>query len=141
VDRCDASKTAIAGKCLVGSVPCLIQFKFENDYSWMREKVVSYKVTVTVTPPSRETLGAGRRRRAKACLKAVDEDLKSANKRLDSVTEQRTCIESELDALQKQLDQKKESWQVVVTEEKWLEGRVTLRKNQKKLLSNRLTSG
>jgi hypothetical protein len=139
VERCDASKTAITGKFLVGSVPCLIQFKFENDYSWMREKVVSYKVTVT--PPSRETLGAGRRRRAKACLKAVDEDLRSANKRLDSATEQRTCIESELDALQKQLDQKKESWQVVVTEEKWLEGRVTLRKNQKKLLSNRLTSG
>ena len=105
----------------------------------MREKIVSYKVTVT--PPSRETLGAGRRRRAKACLNAVEEDLKSASKRLSSAGEQRRTTEEEIEALEKELESKKKSLQVVVTEEKWLKERVSLRKQQKKLLNARLIDG
>jgi chromosome segregation ATPase len=124
---------------LVGSVPCLIRFKFENDYSWFREKVVSYKVTVT--PPSRETLAAGRRRRAKACLKAVEEDLKSATKRLGSAGEQRQSMEQQIDILENELEQKKKSLQVFTTEEKWLNERCNLRKDQKKLLNERMIEG
>jgi chromosome segregation ATPase len=123
----------------VGSVPCLINFYYENEYSWFREKVVSYKVTVT--PPSKESLTAGRRRRAKACLKAVDEDLKSAQKRLASASDQRATIEEELEALQKRLEEKQKSLQVIKTEEKWLKERVGLRKEQHGLLQVRLADG
>lgn len=84
---------------------------------------------------------AGRRRRAKACLKAVDEDLKSAEKRLSSATDQRAVLETEIETLQKQLEEKQKSLQVVKTEEKWLESRVSLRNEQQKLLSSRLADG
>lgn len=124
---------------MVGSVPCLIQFSFENDYSWYREKVVSYRVTVT--PPSLDTLKAGRRRRAKACLKAVAEDVKSANKRYSSATEQKVAIEKELDALYAQIEQKKKALAVVKKEEAWLKERVALREAQTKALQQRLDEG
>jgi septal ring factor EnvC (AmiA/AmiB activator) len=105
----------------------------------MREKLVSYKVTVT--PPSRVALAAGRRRRAKACHKAVEEDLKSAEKRLSSASTQRVSMQAELEALEKQLEEKKKSLHVIVTEEKWLVDRVGLRNEQKYLLTERLTDG
>lgn len=139
VDRVEASINPITGKFLVGTVPCLIQFQFQNDYSWFREKVVSYKVTVT--PPSKETLGAGRRRRAKACLKAVEDDLVSAQKRFTSATDQVTTLTDEIEKLQMQLDKAKKSLQVVQTEEKWLKERLELRSQQQELLNERLTYG
>lgn len=124
---------------MVGSVPCLIQFSFENDYSWYREKVISYRVTVT--PPSLDTLRAGRRRRAKACLKAVAEDVKSANKRYTSATEQKVAMEKELEALYQQIEQKKKALAVVKKEEVWLKDRVALREVQTKALVLRLEEG
>jgi hypothetical protein len=137
--RSQANTAPITGKFLVGSVPCLLRFKFENDYSWFREKVVSYKVTVT--PPSRDTLSAGRRRRAKACLSAVGGDLKSAQKRLNGASLQKAEVETELEALEKRLVQKKKALAVVVSEEKWLKERVSLRKEQQKLLNERFIEG
>lgn len=139
MERVDASRTAITGKFLVGSVPCLIQFSFENEYSWYREKIVSYKVTVT--PPSLSTLKAGRRRRAKACLKAVAEDAKSANKRYTSATEQKVSIEKELEALYQQIESKKKALAVVKKEETWLKDRVAVREAQTKALVQRLEVG
>jgi septal ring factor EnvC (AmiA/AmiB activator) len=137
--RCDASEVPMLGKFLVGTVPCLLQFRFDNEYSWMREKVISYKVTVA--PPSQDVLMAGRRRRAKACVKAVDEDLKSADDRLAKAQDQRADLEEELEELKKQMKQKQKSLKVVETEEKWLVERVGLRKEQQDLLQQRLTQG
>mmetsp|Transcript_98273 Transcript_98273/g.283588 ORF Transcript_98273/g.283588 Transcript_98273/m.283588 type:complete len:273 (+) Transcript_98273:114-932(+) len=137
--RIDASQTPLTGKFLVGNVPCLIQFKFENDYSYFREKVVSYKVTVT--PPSLDTLQAGRRRRAKACLKAVEEDVQSAKKRYASATQQKVSLQKELEEIQKQLEQKQKALNVVVKEEKWLKERVELRQEQTQALAERLEHG
>lgn len=130
---------AITGKFLVGSVPCLVRFQFENDFSWVREKVISYKITVT--PPSAETLGAGRRRRAKACLKAVLDDLKSAVKRQAAAKDQRTVLETELEQLLHELEQKKKSLQAVKEEEKWCDERVALRTEEETLLLERLQKG
>lgn len=126
-------------KFLVGTVPCLVVFKFDNEFSWMREKVISYKVTVT--PPSRDSLAAGRRRRAKACMKAVEEDLKSADQRLEAATQQKTSLASDIEKLAKELEEKKKSLQVATKEESWLKDRVALRQDQKKLLTDRLTRG
>lgn len=127
------------GKFLVGTVPCLLQFKFDNEYSWMREKVITYKVTIT--PPSKETLMAGRRRRAEACKRAVEEDLKSADDRLGKAQDQKADLQKELNELKKQLEQKQKSLKVIETEEMWLQERVTLRKDQQNLLQDRLENG
>jgi hypothetical protein len=138
--RVDASKEGpITGKFLVGTVPCWIRFKFDNDYSWLREKIVSYKITVT--PPSLETLYAGRRRRAKSCLKAVGDDLKSADKRRKAANDQITLLESELEELRVELAQKSKSLQAASDESKWCMDRVKLRTDQKNLLDDRIENG
>lgn len=110
-----------------------------NDYSWYREKIVSYKVTVT--PPARETLTAGRRRRAQSCLKAVNEDMISADKRYISTTQQKEVLEKEVEELEKLLEQKKRSVAAAEREEAWLKERVSLRKIQKQGLEERLSKG
>jgi septal ring factor EnvC (AmiA/AmiB activator) len=126
-------------KFLVGTVPCLINFAFDNEFSWMREKVVTYKITVT--PPTLESMVDGRRRRAKACTKAVDDDLKSAEQRLEAATQQKVTLASDIEKLQKELEDKKRSLQVAAKEESWLKDRVLLRQEQRKLLAYRLTKG
>ena len=138
--RVDASKDGpITGKFLVGSVPCWIRFKFDNDYSWVREKIISYKVTVS--PPSLDTLFSGRRRRAKACLKAVGDDLEAAEKRRRGANDQITMLESELEELKIEIAQKAKSLQAAKDESKWCTDRVNLRTEQKSLLDDRLVNG
>lgn len=138
--RVDASRDGpITGKFLVGSVPCWIRFKFDNEHSWVREKVISYKVTVT--PPSLETLYAGRRRRAKACLKAVTDDLKSVDKRRRAANDQQTLLETELEELRLELEQKSKTLQAARDESKWCTERVALRTEQTNLLETRLNNG
>lgn len=123
----------------MGTVPCLLQFDFGNDYSWIREKLVSYKITVT--PPSRDSLAAGRRRRAQACLKAVEDDLKTASSRLEAATQQKIFLQDEVAKLMKELEEKKKAWQVSEKEEVWLKERRALRVEQQKLLKHRLQNG
>lgn len=134
-----ADESPLTQKFLVGTVPCLIQFDFGNDYSWMREKVVSYKITVT--PPSRESLAAGRRRRATACLKAVEDDLSTASSRLEAASLQKTNLQQEVAKVMKELEEKKKAWQVAEKEEAWLKERKALRLEQQKLLKQRLDNG
>jgi hypothetical protein len=105
----------------------------------MREKVVSYKVTVT--PPSLQTLAAGRRRRAKACLKAVMEDYQTNQTRCQAASDQRTMLESELEQLKLEIVQKEKSLKRVVEEERFCKARVGLRQEQVKLLQGRLENG
>ena len=137
--RIHASDSPLTQKFLVGTVPCLLQFDFGNEFSWMRDKLVSYKITVT--PPSRESLAAGRRRRAQACLKAVEDDLTTASSRLDAATQQKISMQEEVAKLMKELEEKKKAWQVSEKEEAWLKERKALRLEQQKLLKHRLTNG
>ena len=99
------TESPLTQKFLVGTVPCLLQFAFSNDYSCMREKVISYKITVT--PPSVDSLSAGRRRRAMSCLKAVEEDATTAAQRLSAATKQKLSLEAEVTKLTKELAEKK----------------------------------
>mmetsp|Transcript_31750 Transcript_31750/g.46832 ORF Transcript_31750/g.46832 Transcript_31750/m.46832 type:complete len:272 (+) Transcript_31750:236-1051(+) len=138
-ERIEAHVAAVKGKFLVGSVPCRLKFTFDNEYSWMREKQVSYRLSIT--PPSAEVLLAGRRRRAKACRKATEEDLKSARQRLESASSQKTNIESEIAKLEKLIIEQKKSLEVVAKEESWLKTRVDLRVKQQELLDRRLQNG
>jgi len=105
----------------------------------MREKLISYRLSIT--PPSAEVLLAGRRRRAKACRKATEEDLQSAQQRLEAASSQKISIESEIAKLEKVLIEKKKSLEVVAKEESWLKTRVNLRVNLQELLDQRLKHG
>lgn len=137
--RQDAHLQAVTGRFLVGSVPCALIFSFDNDYSWFREKKVSYKIKVT--PPSIKNIIEGRRTRANAALDVVLDDKKSAESRLEDVSTQHTTLVEEIALLQKQLDDKKKSRGTVEKEENWLKERVQLRDVQQSLLSRRLEEG
>ena len=137
--RVEVVDSPVTQKFLVGTVPCLVNFSFDNEFSWFREKLVSYKITVT--PPSKESLAAGRRRRAKACLKAVDEDYKAAANRLEATSKQRGALQTEIQRLRQTLQEQEKSLHVAETEEKWLLERVALRKQQDALLRKRLIHG
>lgn len=117
----------------------MLVFSLDNEYSWVREKLVSYRITVT--PPSPEVLMSGRRRRAKACQVSVAQDMQSAQQRLKATLQQKDVLEQEVAKLQEQLEEKKKSLNVAEREEKWLVTRVGLRKQQQELLHKRLTEG
>ena len=117
----------------------MLVFSMDNEYSWVREKIVSYRITVT--PPSPEVLMSGRRRRAKACQVSVAQDLQSAQQRLKATVQQKEVLEQEVAKLQQLLEEKKKSLNVAEREEKWLVTRVSLRKQQYELLNKRLTEG
>ena len=70
----------VTGKFLVGSVPCALIFTFSNEYSWFREKQVTYRNVVT--PPKIDNVIKGRRLRAKMALEVVvadENELKERN--------------------------------------------------------------
>lgn len=137
--RLSASESPLTQKFLVGAVPCIIQFLFSNEFSWFREKQLSYKITVT--PPSSESLTAGRRRRATACLGAIRDDLGTAMARLVAAQEHKIKLQEEVATLIVLLDEKKKAWKVAEKEEEWLVVRTELRKQQERLLVERLEHG
>ncbi len=137
--RADAHVQPITGRFLVGSVPCALLFTFDNEYSWFREKKISY--TVKITPPSIESISEGRKARAKSALSAVSNDKMSAESRLERVHTEHVALVNVIKSLEKELEEKKKSMGVVMKEETWLKERVELRNVQESLLTKRLTDG
>lgn len=82
-----------------GSVPCTLNFKFENNFSWITE--VSYKIRVI--QPSAEILLSGRRSRAASGLKALDNDIVQTNKRLNEAYSQRNVLKNEIESVLQQI--------------------------------------
>lgn len=117
----------------------MIHLGWDNTYSWMREKIITYKVTVR--PPTKESLTAGRRRRATACLKAVQDDWKQAANKLKVATENKLSLQAKVAELTRQLAEQKEAWQLAEKEEAWLLERRGLREEQERLLKQRLDEG
>jgi predicted nuclease with TOPRIM domain len=74
-------------------------------------------------------------------MHAVEEDMKSAEQRLEAATQQKTSLAKDIEKLAKELEEKKKSLQGCQKEETWLKERVALRKDQQKLLHQRLTEG
>jgi hypothetical protein len=137
--RQDAHVESITGRFLVGSVPCAIIFNFDNEYSWFREKKITYRIKIT--PPSFENIYNGRRIRAKAALAIVSKDKESAEARLENVSNKHSSLISDIERLEIELQEKKKSVGVVQKEEHWLKERVQLRDAQEDLLTRRLTEG
>lgn len=137
--RVDSHLEPVTGKFLVGSVPCALIFSFDNEYSWFREKKVSYKITVT--PPKTENIVKGRRLRAKKALEVVTKDKGEMEERYETASSKRTELEREIKKLEAEVEEKRKSLDVVSTEEKWLEKKRVVRAEQMKLLNQRLKKG
>lgn len=137
--RVDSHLEAVTGKFLVGSVPCALVFSFDNEYSWFREKKVSYRITVT--PPKVEHVVTGRRLRAKKALEAIRKNHAELDERYESAAQKRSELEDAILHLEKELAEKKKSMDVVVKEEQWLEKKLAIRDEQIELLSQRLQNG
>ena len=105
----------------------------------MREKLVSYKITVT--PPSKESLLESRRSRATTCLKVVQADMKKETPRLEAVQKQKTELDAQVKSLEKQLEEKKKELEAAKKEETTLKERKALRVEQEKRLNERLKNG
>ena len=97
-----------------GSVPCTLNFKFENKFSWITE--VTYKIRVI--PPSTELLFAGRRRRAAASMDALDNDIGETNMILNEVYSQGNILQNEVDDLTQQVQYMETNLQQT-REEEW----------------------
>lgn len=139
LDVVDAHVKPLTGKFLVGTVPCVLVFTFDNTSSWITGKKITYKVTVT--PPSKENIMIGRMRRAKAALNAVEDDKKSASNRLSNAIKEKQTLMSTIARLEKELNQKKKSLDAVEKEEDFLNSRIELRTTQSKMLNDRINNG
>lgn len=137
--RVDSHVNPVTGKFLVGSVPCALVFSFDNEYSWFREKRVTYRITVT--PPREENVVTGRRLRAKKALEVVTKERDELEDRYRVATDKRAGLEDEVFKLEKELAEKKKALDVVATEEAWLEKRRGVRDEQIRLLTQRLDKG
>ena len=98
-----------------GSVPCTLNFKFENKFSWITE--VTYKIRVV--PPSAELLVAGRRSRATASMQALDNDISETNVKLNEVYNQGSNLQNEIDSLTQQVQYMESNLQQTRQEE-WI---------------------
>lgn len=139
LDVVDSHIKPCTGKFLVGTVPCALLFTFDNGYSWMTGKTVTYKIVVT--PPSKENILRGRRRRATSALKAVEDDRASASKRLSNATKEKDTLIEAIDLLEKELAQQKTALDAILGEEAVLQSRVDLRTTQCDMLNDRLENG
>jgi hypothetical protein len=129
----------VTQKFLVGTTPCLLRFTFDNSYSWMREKHVTYRITVT--PPSKESLLDGRRRRATACVKAIQDDWQAAESRYKASISDGKKLTNQVKQLEQQLHDAQLALAVTIREEEQLKQRKELRLQQQTLLQQRLDTG
>ncbi|GAX12390.1 hypothetical protein FisN_2Hh221 [Fistulifera solaris] len=137
--RVNVAESPISQKFLVGSVPCLLTFRWDNGYSWMREKVISYRITVT--PPNRDSVIKGRRRRAIPCLKAVQEDLTELKAQTQMVKAEKETKRNLVEKLKKQLHDAQQELENAEKEEAILVEREKLRKEQESALLQRVQKG
>jgi len=134
--RVGSHKEAVTGKFLVQSVPCMLVFAFDNSYSWMREKQVTY--TITVTPPAEEHHKAERRRRAEAALAAVETDLAELGAVATDARQRRDLLDAEIRALQAKVEQGLAELETAAGEEEAAEGKIVAGSAKKEGLETRL---
>lgn len=105
----------------------------------MREKVISYHIIVT--PPNRESVIKGRRRRAIPCLKAVQDDLQELELQTKTATADKEEKRKLVEKLKKQLEEAQENLGIAEKEEKLFVEREALRKEQERVLVQRVEKG
>merc|ERR1711862_910095 len=103
--RVESHVEPVTGKFLVGSVPCALVFTFDNEFSWFREKRVTYEITVT--PPKAENIMRGRRLRAKKALETVEKDAGELKEEHESAERKRAALKADIKRLKEELAEKK----------------------------------
>ncbi len=137
--RVDSHVEPVTGKFLVGSVPCALVFSFSNEYSWFREKRVSYRIVVT--PPRTENVVKGRRLRAKKALEVVAADGRDLDERHAAASAGRAAAGEEVARLEGELAEARRALDEVTAEEEWLGRRRVVRAEQVRSLNHRLENG
>jgi hypothetical protein len=137
--RVNSHLEPITGKFLVGSVPCALIFSFDNEYSWFREKKVSYKITVS--PPRMENVIRGRRLRAQKALEVLTREKEEVTTKHQLVASKRSELEAKVAYLRKTLAETQTSLEEIVEKESVLEKKRSVREEQIKLLNLRLEKG
>ena len=137
--RVDCHLEPTTGKFLVGSVPCALVFAFDNEYSWFREKRVSYRIVVT--PPRTENVVKGRRLRAKKALEVVAADGRDLDERHAAASAGRAAAGEEVARLEGELAEARRALDEVTAEEEWLGRRRVVRAEQVRSLNHRLENG
>ena len=137
--RVESHLEPVTGKFLVGSVPCALVFSFDNEYSWFREKRVSY--TITVTPPKITNVVKGRRLRAKKALEVVKGDISEMEERHDAISQEKTSLEDEIKQMEQELEEKKNALAEFNEEDEFLRKMRHTRTKQIDLLEERLEKG
>ena len=137
--RVDSHVEPVTGKFLVGSVPCALVFSFSNEYSWFREKRVSYRIVVT--PPRTENVVKGRRLRAKKALEVVAADGRDLDERHAAASAGRAAAREVVARLEGELAEARRALDEVTAEEEWLGRRRVVRAEQVRSLNHRLENG
>ncbi|KAG7372643.1 hypothetical protein IV203_018786 [Nitzschia inconspicua] len=100
-----------------GSAPCQLQFRFHNTYRTLLEKVVlSYRIKVT--SPPKELVLKGRRIRADACLRSVEEDLYKNREIMAKIAGQKEYLEEDIAKLQRTIMKKSKMVTTIQDEER-----------------------
>ncbi|KAG7343477.1 hypothetical protein IV203_021422 [Nitzschia inconspicua] len=100
-----------------GSAPCQLQFRFHNTYRTLLEKVVlSYRIKVT--SPPKELVLKGRRTRADACLRSVEEDLSKNREIMAKIAGQKEYLEEDIAKLQRSIMKKSKMVTTIQDEER-----------------------
>lgn len=137
--RVDSHIEPITGKFLVGSVPCALIFTFSNEYSWFREKRVTYRIVVT--PPKIDNVIKGRRLRATKALEIIVADSKELNVQYTESTKRKIELTNEVAQLEEELSEMKKALEDVTSEEVWLGKKIIVRREQITSLTYRLENG
>ena len=82
----------------------------------LEKVIVSYRIKVT--PPSKDLLLEGRRRRAKACLTIIDDELKILKKDLHMKEKYVSGTVDDIAALQKEIEEKAKTIDAIWDEER-----------------------
>ena len=137
--RVDCHLEPTTGKFLVGSVPCALVFAFDNEYSWFREKRVTYKIVVT--PPKVEDVISGRRLRARRALETVMADVRDIDEERASTSTKRVETREEVERLERALVDARIALAELASREDMLIRKSEVRSRQIDMLEHRLKNG
>jgi hypothetical protein len=100
-----------------GSAPCQLQFRFHNTYRTLLEKVVmSYRIKVT--SPPKELVLKGRRTRAEACMRSIEEELTKSREAMAKISGQKDYLEEDIAKLKRSIMKKSKMVTTIKDEER-----------------------
>ncbi|GMI62659.1 hypothetical protein ScalyP_jg2648 [Parmales sp. scaly parma] len=134
--RVDSHMDPVTGTITIPEA-CVLLLYWDNHFSWLKTKLLSY--SVTVIPPSPEQLGAAKVTQLSEVLGGVEKDLKVSCERLSKVREAGSVLAKKKCKLEEELAEVNKHLAVAKSEEGVLLDRKGFREGQKVGLRERLT--